>query len=661
MSPQHPPANGPRKRRRRAQLSCDLCRTSKLKCDRRVPMCSSCLAHGRSERECTIGGVPLVDINRPSPAVPPAAAETSTGTAPGVKPRTILPTPGPGLPEDFTRTLLALQPRGEHDHHSSRPILFGPVTVNTTPDPWSELAAEARSLLPKKEEQMLQMLRTHRDKIAIVTPWYESASLETHIRVLYALPSTDRGPSGSPAQLYLTCRQGTTLPLLAFLCAVTATVYHLSPPSLLLIWGVVASPSVAGEEAFKLTSVARMCFHESFLQVEKSACPMHNCPLVKLAIQAGLSILTASVSVAIPPGCMGVLDTCIRAARQARMDRLGPVKDLSREARISAAIWAMLVWYDWRAAPYQSCYMVYPGTFTTSWEGVTHASLLNDDKPYAIWALLLKAAEQALHLCELGLHDASERARVQKEQVEEAERAIDAVLQQRGELLSPEIPLEVKDGSTQNMLRTHPYIGIQGIMLTATLRSIKVSLSMPYALVGGLNKGVEEARALIQLGVDCMRSGQILHRTWYFRHAVFNAGLIMVLDLLVRPGGASHMTSAVEVLEDRRRNTAREMPWEEEGSFSGQRLEQLLSLALSRQNQSGDGPSALDQYMQAYSTNLLGRRREQLAQAKAQATPVPEPDIPPLDLAGLWDLGQDPSLALEALLADPFLVGPPLF
>lgn len=147
---------------------------------------------------------------------------------------------------------------------------------------------------------------------------------------------------------------------------------------------------------------------------------MKGCPIVQLAIKAGLALLTSTLSRAIPPGCMGVLDLCLRAARQSHMDRLGPVHTIRHPVQVEqAACFAMLIYYDWRAAPFQGCYTVYPGTFTTTWDQVTLATIQESfplDEwiaPFGIWKWHMRAAQASRVLCELGLHDAAQRAQVQ--------------------------------------------------------------------------------------------------------------------------------------------------------------------------------------------------------------------------------------------------------
>lgn len=88
------------------------------------------------------------------------------------------------------------------------------------------------------------------------------------------------------------------------------------------------------------------------------------------------------------------------------------------------------------------------------------------------------------------------------------------------------------------------------------------------------------------------------------------------------------MLYAIQALDDscHGRAPVRDAPWVDEdlesnaventtqaaASFSGQRLQQLLLLAMQRHALTGDGVTTVDEVMQAYSTNLIGQRAKQL-------------------------------------------------
>lgn len=253
-------------------------------------------------------------------------------------------------------------------------------------------------------------------------------------------------------------------------------------------------------------------------------------------------------------------------------------------------------------------------------------------------------------------------------------------------------------------MERYPFLPLQAHVVTHTFRSIVLALHMPYALRGYVcrqgqaqslsrSRGVQQALVLVLLAQDASAHGLLIQRTWPFRHTLFNAGLTLVLDLLLRNAGVGQPTStddlpttpaqsqsqshlrspdddssqgleehvlyAIQALDDSCRDHApvRDAPWVEEeqeqeqeeedlqsnpvpsisqdepASFSGQRLQQLLLLAMQRHALTGDGVTTVDKVMQAYSTNLIGQRakqlnREQQAAEQAGRTVTTTPPTP---------------------------------
>lgn len=579
----------------------------------------------------------------------------------------------------------------------------------------SSLACRARRLLPPRLVQMEAILDLYWSRISVAMPFYDPGLMLQRTRDIYLLPLSKAPVSAGNLT-------GMTLPMLAWLCAACSAVFRLAQPTRLLIWGVVDDASSVARKAYELNVQARECLRMASVMGEKALCPMRGCPAALLRIQAGVAIVSSASCGAPPPGCSEVLDVSIRAARQAGLDRMGKISQRPRTLHEfeKTACWLALVCADWRAAPYLGCYTIYPQTFSTEWDlsmeelieshielsrAQAHArsskrpSLgsmtrsqspdgdgrqhevededaddgnldtdtvgpVDDHAAYWVWSWQIRLADEARKLCDLGVHDAAQRVNVGYEKVADHDRSLQDLLASRPpELLAGEVKKENRDPRVHAKLKRHPWLLMQAAAVTIPLRTILLSLHMPYVLSGyqdamaNLDSGqshsiasaLEQSVHIVRAAQRASMKGIILHRQWSLRHSLFNAGLLLIFDLLLRnssllppvyPGGAfgehsldEEVALAIECLDDsswrRGRAEVTDVPWVNNSDFpqwvsiapgsnapplgvqhfTGERLERLLVLALKRNGQQGDGAMAVDTYMQAYTTNMIGHRR----------------------------------------------------
>lgn len=374
------------------------------------------------------------------------------------------------------------------------------------------MANKVRRSLPLWE-QMADILQVYWDEVAVCFPWYDVGEMRAKAEALYALPDRD-----------LNSQQGGMLPLLAFLCASAAKVYSISPRTRLLLWGAETSAS-------ELATLGRCCFHEGFVQVERNACPMQGCSIVQLQLTAGAALSLLMLA--------GVLDPCLRAARQSRMDRLGRLSQ--RAEVVPAGCFALLVYLDWWAAPAQGCHMVDERTFTTSWEDVPDTLLQGGGlEAFAVWKTHLQIARLARRLGE-GEHLTYE--------------AVWAVL----DVLPPDLRGE----------------SIPALFVQSRVHFLLLGMYMPHLPSENMAAAAQEARTLVNIARTAMRAGHLLPRWRALQHALFNAGLVLIVDLVSKGGSkggrGEAVPCAIELLRD---------PEREHGVFSAKRLEGYLRQAL---------------------------------------------------------------------------------
>lgn len=329
-------------------------------------------------------------------------------------------------------------------------------------------------------------------------PMYNTRSMLARLDTLFS-----QGVDPSPAN------QSFWLSFLSWLCSITSTVYDLSPPTRLAIWGIVDDTSEAPVVAQLLAQTGADCFHAAKAVADRRP-GTQSSEAALLLIQAGLTAVICSSLSGWPAGDPSILDACVRAARQQGFDRMGKLSagPATMDRCERAATWLALCTQDWTAAPYGS-YTLYPGTFTTEWdlgyEDVVSAAFLARPIPpegeaflpmtvedwdmhatarMCIWPYYLGLSDLTRQLCDLGIHDADRRRHLPYSRVAEYDKRIQAEMDKRPGFLRIEMKKGDRPPEDVNMLKRLNFLVCQAAMLRVRSNSLLLSLHMPYLLMG---------------------------------------------------------------------------------------------------------------------------------------------------------------------------------
>lgn len=609
-------------RKLRVLLSCDPCRRSKLKCLRQTPICSTCTHRGLTRHDCTY------DTKR---------RKSDNFSSLRTK-------------EDEEKDNEAMRTRRSVDEGRSelRSDRFPTDDLDKDGTEPREKVAEtsiassisiARKVLPINLIQIDAILDTYFQHIGPILPIHNTSTLRQLIKNFW------RGANTRVAHPYNydLSDEKNVAALLAWICAAFSVSLEILPPVRLLIWGVAHDASSIASLASRFSKAAAECYLSS---QEAGATSL-------LLLQSGIALVSSPIRGIPQTKSSAILDSCIRMARKLGLDRLGPCStDYDRsqssqstkiqERMIGRAIWLSLVSADWNSALYLGSYSIFPNTFTTTWDLTIDDVIdeksqdpwLLDLRSMSFWPWLLRVACVSRQLCELGTHSVSDRKRnnISYDKITQLDAEIQLQIDERPNYYVPETKKEHTSPAVRALYSKHPPLRQQAFHLCSSFNDRLLSLHLPYLLEGygggrqtpqyySTERAVIVATKVVR-GISRMMSKNcVLDRTWRNRLLLFHAGLVLLLDLLLRcsksrgsldPGifDSDGVDEKLAFVIDRLKDPAILSNHEQTCglNLSGWKLEKLLIDGLGRlQDRSED--SILPATVQEYTGNLADSLR----------------------------------------------------
>lgn len=545
---------------------------------------------------------------------------------------------------------------------------------------------EARELLPRHPSQLDAILEVHSVHVNPTLPTYDTEAMHQWARQLY-LPSHAYKPAAADAE------DSDEATRLAWVCAVMAAVYEVVAPIRLILWGIV------DDDAESVPELTRRCIRSSsdcFRAALAAGCSTRH------LVQAGISLLSTPWISFSPARRSAILDACIRIARRLGLDSLGRGDDVheDRERVTGRALWLALVAADWDAAPFNGSYTIFPSTFTSEWcldmdtvqrdEQNSDPAWLEDRLRMCMWPWFIRIATAARLLCEAGVNDAMRRNDVDYGAVLRLDGKIQAYLDVLPEYLRVDVKREMRRDGSNERLKKRLALRIQSCHIASGFHGTLLSLHLPYLIKGytdPLSAQVASVdRAVLMAGFiakGTQRMAQkslLMDRTWRFRHRVFQAGLVLLLDLLLLSRPTSRETSEklafiIDALGDVPRQVG-------QADLSGRRLKRLLVDGI--KNRGSGRPIVMFEDCVAEYAGRVYRDPPPAAPAKKPSfaaatttsapitmsftTALPTPPMtmhasPPLDSSALLDsllaftASDEAGPSVEDILSDPFLFG----